>query len=75
MISFWQFLAALWPDDATTANLPAEGAEGDYVPMLDTTTRQVSWQVLLGSETAEILTDDATGDCEVIGVALTYTTA
>jgi hypothetical protein len=60
MKSFWQFLAALWPDDETTANLPAEGAGGTWVPTLDTTTRRVSWQQAAGG--GEILVDDATGE-------------
>jgi hypothetical protein len=67
--AFWQFLAALWPDDATTANLPEEGASGTYVATLDTTTRRVSWQLAAGSAeplvddaAGEILFDDATGD-------------
>jgi hypothetical protein len=62
MKAFWQFLAALWPDDDTTANLPAEGAAGTWVPVQDTTTRIVSWQLMLGSVGAEILVDDATGE-------------
>ena len=60
MKAFWQLLAALWPDDATTANLPAEGAAGTWVATLDTTTRIASWQQASGS--AEILVDDASGE-------------
>jgi hypothetical protein len=62
MKAFWQFLAAFWPDDETTANLPAEGAAGTYVPTLDTTTRVVTWELASGSSVGEILVDDATGE-------------
>ena len=69
MKAFWQFLAALWPDDEATANLPAEGASGAYVPTLDTTTRIVTWQqapggaeILVDDESGEILIDDETGN-------------
>jgi hypothetical protein len=55
--AFWQFLAALWPDDETTAALPAEGAPGVYVPTLDTTTRIVTWQAFAVSGTADLIED------------------
>ena len=34
MKAFWQFLAALWPDDETTANYPL--VPGGQVPTLQT---------------------------------------
>jgi hypothetical protein len=65
--SFWQFLAALWPDDATTANYPA--VPGGQVPTLQTD-GTVQWSVgavaagdiLVDEETGEILIDEETGD-------------
>jgi hypothetical protein len=63
MKAFWQFLGALWPDDDTTANLPAEAAAGTYVPVLNTTTRVVTWEEsAAGADFDSILTDDVTGE-------------
>jgi hypothetical protein len=65
MIGFWKFLGAWWSDDATTAGLPAEGAEGTYVATLDTTTREVAWALATGGADEDetcLLVDTTTGE-------------
>jgi hypothetical protein len=67
MKAFWQFLAALWPDDAVSADYPA--VPGGQVPTLqsDGTVKWsagsvVSGEILVDDATGEILIDDETGN-------------
>jgi hypothetical protein len=64
--AYWQFLAALWPDDPTTANYPA--VPGGQVPTLQSdgtvqwSTAASAGEILIDDASGEILYDDATGD-------------
>jgi hypothetical protein len=60
MNTWWQLLQAWWSDDDTGSGIPAVGAAGSYVPVLDTTTREVTWQA--STATVDILVDDASGE-------------
>ena len=69
MNTWWQLLQAWWSDDDTGSGIPTVGAPGSYVPVLNTTTREVTWQastatvdILVDEETGEILVDEETGE-------------